>query len=160
MPAGRPTEYKLEYCELAQNYCLLGATNEDLAGFFGVSRRTVDNWIAAEPPFAEAVRGARALADARVARSLYERAIGFSYRSTRTVLHRGEERELSEAVYCPPDVRACIFWLRNRQRDHWSDKQPLQVPHDGDLEAAMREGRERVARLRQEERIPAVDEAV
>jgi hypothetical protein len=159
MPAGRPTEYKLEHCELAHNYCLLGATNEDLAEFFGVTRRTVDNWIAAEPAFAEAVRGARALADARVARSLYERAVGFSYRSTRTVLHRGEERELSEAVYCPPDVRACIFWLRNRQRDRWSERQALQATNDDDLESAMREGRERVERLRREEREPAAGEA-
>jgi hypothetical protein len=33
---GQPTSYKPEYCELAHNYCLLGATNEALGGFFGV----------------------------------------------------------------------------------------------------------------------------
>ena len=22
----------------------------------------------------------------------------------------------------PPDVTACIFWLKNRQREHWRDK--------------------------------------
>ena len=27
---GQPTSYKPEYCELAHNYCLLGATNEVL----------------------------------------------------------------------------------------------------------------------------------
>src|ERR1700730_3561900 len=32
---GQPTSYKPEYIELAHNYCLLGATNEVLAGFFG-----------------------------------------------------------------------------------------------------------------------------
>ena len=47
MPAaGQPTCYKPDYCGLAHNYCLLGATNEDLAGFFDVTRRTIDNWIA------------------------------------------------------------------------------------------------------------------
>jgi len=42
----QPTAYKPEYCELGHNYCLLGATNEELGSFFGVTRRTVDNWIA------------------------------------------------------------------------------------------------------------------
>jgi hypothetical protein len=43
---GQPTSYKPEYCELAHNYCLLGATNEVLGDFFGVTSRTIDNWIA------------------------------------------------------------------------------------------------------------------
>jgi hypothetical protein len=50
---GRPTAYKPEYCELAHNYCLLGATNEVLAGFFDVASRTIDNWIATHPDFAD-----------------------------------------------------------------------------------------------------------
>ena len=37
---GHPSLYKPEYCELGHNYCLLGATNEELGGFFGVTRRT------------------------------------------------------------------------------------------------------------------------
>jgi hypothetical protein len=52
---GQPTSYKPEYCELGHNYCLLGATNEELGGFFGVMRCTVDNWIATHPDFAKAV---------------------------------------------------------------------------------------------------------
>jgi hypothetical protein len=62
---GQPTSYKPEYCELARNYCLLGATNEVLSDFFGVTRRTIQNWIATHPDFAKAVRRGRAVADAR-----------------------------------------------------------------------------------------------
>jgi hypothetical protein len=36
---GQPTSYKPEHCELAHNYCLVGATNEVLGDFFGVSPR-------------------------------------------------------------------------------------------------------------------------
>ena len=50
---GQPTLYKPEYNELAHNYCLLGATNEVLGDFFGVTRRTIQNWIATHPDFAE-----------------------------------------------------------------------------------------------------------
>ena len=43
--------------------CLLGATNEVLGDFFGVARRTIQNWIATRPDFAKAVRRGRAVAD-------------------------------------------------------------------------------------------------
>src|ERR1700716_20131 len=36
---GQPTKYRPEYDELAHSYCLLGATNEVLAGFFDVAPR-------------------------------------------------------------------------------------------------------------------------
>lgn len=39
--AGRPSKYKPEYAELAMNYCLLGATDVEIAKFLGVSLRTV-----------------------------------------------------------------------------------------------------------------------
>jgi hypothetical protein len=34
---GRPTSFRPEFCELAHNYCLLGATNAELAIFFDVA---------------------------------------------------------------------------------------------------------------------------
>ena len=81
---GQPTLYKPEYRELAHNYCLLGATNEVLGDFFGVTSRTIDNWIATHPDFADAVRRGRAVADAVVVRALFERAKGFSHQVSRT----------------------------------------------------------------------------
>jgi hypothetical protein len=41
---GQPrTTDALQYIELAHNYCLLGATNEVLGDFVGVTRRTIWN---------------------------------------------------------------------------------------------------------------------
>ena len=42
----RPASYSSGLRELAHNYCLLGATKDELAEFFGISPRTIDNWIA------------------------------------------------------------------------------------------------------------------
>src|SRR5215207_3710918 len=120
--SGRPTAYRREFCELAHNYCLLGATNAELAAFLDVCPRTIDNWIASHPAFAEAVREGRVVADGRVARCLYERAVGWRGTVERTVLHDGQERTLKNVVQYPPDTRACIFWLRNRRRATWSEK--------------------------------------
>ena len=121
---GRPTLYKPGYAEEAHGHCLLGATNADLADVFEVAPRTIDNWIANIPEFAKAVREGRTVADARVARSLYERAVGYQHTVEQTVLHRGEERKLTNTVHYPPDTGACIFWLRNRRRDLWGNQRP------------------------------------
>ena len=116
---------KPEYCELAHNYCLLGATNEVLANFFDVAPRTVDNWIATHPDFADAVYRGRAIADAVIVRALFERAKGFSHQVTRTTLYQGEERTVTNTVSYPPDTTACMFWLRNRRRRDWLEKSEL-----------------------------------
>ena len=144
--AGQPTLYKPDYCTQAHNYCLLGATNEDLAGFFDVTRRTIDNWIASHADFAAAVRSGRVVADMRVARCLYERAVGWQQTVERTVLHQGEEKVLKNIVNHPPDVRACIFWLRNRRRGSWGDRVPVSDDNSGDMIAELDAAGERARR--------------
>jgi hypothetical protein len=116
---GQPTSYKPEHCVLARNYCLLGATNEELARFFEVSPRTIDNWIATHRAFAEAVANGKLFADAEVACRLYERAIGYVQTIERKEVCRGEEKVITTKVQHPPDTNACMFWLRNRQPDKW-----------------------------------------
>ena len=101
---GQPTLYKPEHCELAHNYCLLGTTNEVLGDFFGVTSRTIDNWIATHPDFADEVHRGRAVADARVVRALFDRACGFSHQVSRTTLYRGKEQTVTNTVSYPPDA--------------------------------------------------------
>ena len=119
---GRPTLYKPEYAEQAHNYCLLGATNDELAGFFAVSPRTVDDWLQVHPEFASAVHSGRAAADASIARRLYQRAMGYDYDTKKIFVHRGEAVKVDHTVHMPPDVGACIFWLRNRRRKQWMER--------------------------------------
>lgn len=134
--AGHPTSFKPEYCELAHNYCLLGATNEQLATFLGVTRQTIYNWIEAHADFAQSVAEGRHRADARVARSLYSRAVGITQKLERTVLHEGEVKTLTDTRYYPPDSKACIHWLSNRQPEMWRRPAMEPRPERGpDLEA-------------------------
>jgi hypothetical protein len=78
------------------------------------------------------VRRGRAVADARVVRALFDRACGFSHKVTRTKLYQGEERTITNTVSYPPDTQACMFWLRNRQRQYWQARAeaPLEVVDD------------------------------
>ena len=126
---GRPTRFEPEMCEQARNYCLLGATNDELADFFHVSPSTIDRWIAERADFGDAVRRGRVVADARVARGLYDRAIGYDRKIERAVVLGGEVKPVTSTIHYPPNVQACIFWLRNRRRATWGAR--ATAPSDG-----------------------------
>ena len=118
---GRPSDFNPDMCEQAHNYCLLGATNDELAEFFDVSPRTIDRWIAERADFGDAVRSGRVVADARVARGLYGRAVGYDRTVERMAIVAGELKPVTSTIHYPANVQACIFWLRNRRRQTWRD---------------------------------------
>ena len=144
---GRPTLFHPDMCEQAHNYCLLGAINDELADFFGVSPSTIDNWIAQHADFGNAVRSGRVVADAKVARGLYVRAVGYDRKVEREVILDGELKPITSTVHYPPNVQACIFWLRNRRRRTWRDATDEPAPDTVDdialLEAASESMRHR-----------------
>jgi hypothetical protein len=68
------------------------------------------------------VQRGRNIADAQVAESLYQRAIGYE----RTVEHKvqwdGQERTIAERVCYPPETPACKHWLGNRRPQNWGGR--------------------------------------
>ena len=108
--------------ERARALCLLGLTNAELAEHFGVARETFCRWKRQHPELAEAMQGARAVADARVAASLYQRAVGYSVECEEVKMVAGEPQIVRYRKSIPPDVTAQIFWLKNRRPDLWRDR--------------------------------------
>lgn len=130
MAGGRPSDYKDEYTELAYNYCLLGATDADLGNFFGVSETTINNWKKDHPEFLESLKRGKQQADAQVAKSLFQRATGYSHPETKIATTEGRITDSQEfEKHYAPDPTAAIFWLKNRQPELWRDKQ--QTEHSG-----------------------------
>jgi len=127
---GRPTRYKPEYNQLATKYCLLGATNEKLGEFFGVSVKTIDLWIKKHPAFIGAIKEGREVADANVAKSLYHRALGYSHKDTDIRVIDGEIVMTEIEKHYPPDTGAAMAWLKNRQRSNWRDIKAVEVSSD------------------------------
>jgi hypothetical protein len=157
MAGGRPTTYKPENAEIARQACMLGATNDTLAERFEVCRRTIDNWIATIPEFSVAVRQGREVADESVVSALFARATGMEQKMTKVFCHRGQPVMANYTLQLPPDVRACIFWLRNRRPEQWRENRPLAAEGDdrdwvSELEAASE--RVRVASLPAERQAP------
>lgn len=128
---GRPSEFKAEYVEQAQKLCLLGATDVELADFFNVSDRTIYRWQTQFPEFCQALKAGKELADERVERSLYHRAVGYSHEAVKIFMPAGA----SVPVYAPyrehvpPDTTAMIFWLKNRRPEQWRDKSDISFEH-------------------------------
>ena len=77
------SKYNPEYHDdWAWSLAIKGATNKEMAEAFGISLRTVIRWMNEHESFADAVERGKNIADAKVERSLYQRAIGFEITDT------------------------------------------------------------------------------
>ena len=132
MAGGRPSKYKPEYAEQAKKLCQLGATDEDLADFFSVGIRTIANWKAEFSEFLQALKAGKDEADDRVERSLYQRAVGYSYDAIHFTSFQGAVTKTEYREHVAPDVTAQIFWLKNRRSEAWRDKTEVHHKHSAD----------------------------
>jgi hypothetical protein len=123
MAGGRPTLYRPEYAEQALKLCRLGATDKELADFFGVHVDTVDDWKKAQPQFLLSLKEGKGMADAEVANKLFKRATGYEHAAVKISASPDGKEHVTEYVErYPPDTTAAIFWLKNRRPDLWRDK--------------------------------------
>ncbi|MEM9263877.1 MAG: helix-turn-helix domain-containing protein [Pseudomonadota bacterium] len=127
-PAHRPSEYQKaggdeKVPQIVFQLALLGATEEEIGTAFGVNRRTITNWEKQFPKFKESLNNGRMLADAEVVKSLFERAKGYSHEEDKIFQYEGEPVVVPTTKHYPPDTTAAIFWLKNRRRAQWRDKQ-------------------------------------
>lgn len=120
---GRPTLYKPEYDEMAENICLLlGATDAQLAEVFGVCEDTINEWKKVHETFAAALQRGKRIANAKVARRLYERAIGYEHPAEKIFQYEGAVVRAPYTEKYAPDTQAASLWLRNREPETWRDK--------------------------------------
>lgn len=131
----RPTKYKEEYCAQAKKLCELGATDVDLAEFFSVSVSTLNLWKLQHDKFSESLKLGKEPADERVKQSLYHRACGYSHPEDDIRVVNGELVITPTVKHYPPDTTACIFWMKNRDKENWRAS-PEDAP-SGDLSGAL-----------------------
>lgn len=128
---GRKSLYREEYADQAFKLCLLGATDEEMADFFGVVAATIYNWKNEHPAFLEATVAGKVKADAEVAHSLYRAATGHEVTAEKVVKVKDESGERFEAVryrqFVPSDPNAAYKWLLNRRRQNWSDAAKIEL---------------------------------
>lgn len=126
------TTFKKEYIEQGERLSLLGLTDVEMGAFFGVHENTINRWKNEHPEFMVALKSGKEDADAKVVKSLYKRAIGYTSKEVVTASHQGIITDIKVVdKYIPPDTTAAIFWLKNRQSKRWRDK--VEQEHTGSL---------------------------
>ena len=138
---GRDSLYDPSMNDTARKLALLGLTDKEMAEFFGVTERTLNNWKKEHPAFFQSLNEGKTIADANVADSLYRRAVGevvFTEKRVKNDDGFFEIIRLSQQV--PADPGAAKLWLTNRRPKDWRDKQ--EVEHSGEMSITTKEQRD------------------
>lgn len=121
---GRPSEYEDDFARQAAKLAALGATDQEIADFFEIDVRTVYRWKHKHDDFCQALKIGKEVADERVERSLYQKAIGYEQDEVKIFM----PANAAAPVYAEyrakiaPDTTAAIFWLKNRRSQEWREK--------------------------------------
>lgn len=130
---GRKSLYRDEYSNQVLKLSLLGATDKEIADFFGISEQTVNSWKKRYPEFLESIKKGKQIADSNVASKLYNRAIGYDFEEKHYEIRKPENKDGQVSFietkrikkHMPADTTAAIFWLKNRQPDKWRDRKEV-----------------------------------
>lgn len=139
-PGGRPSKYDTAYAGQAEKLAKLGATSAEMADFFEVDTRTIERWASRHEEFCRALKSGKSEADARVERSLYHRAVGYTYDAVKIFNSSGQALLVPYQEHVPPDTTAAIFWLKNRKPGEWRDKREheLSGPDGGPIKSEVK----------------------
>lgn len=132
-PGEPPSVPTAEQCTLAKKVCRLGATDLELASILGRDVATIKRWMVTDEAFSHACKVGGDMADARVERGLYQRAVGGTKWSKREAITKdGDVVTLESTEEVLPDTAAASRWLESRKRKDWGLKSI--VEHQGELE--------------------------
>ena len=113
----------------AWSMAVLGATDKEIAEAMHITRKTVWQWRQDHKSFDEAIGQGKAAADAKVVKSLYQRTQGEEYDEEERIVETDKDgnikpvRVRTKTVKVLPDTMACMYWLNNRMRGQWSQRQ-------------------------------------
>lgn len=114
--------YEPRFAEVVENLTLLGATDLEISRVIGIEQGTFIDWKNRHPDLAAAHERGKMQADGNVANRLYQRAMGYKHTVQKIVTVDGKPTIMEIEEKLPPEVVACIFWLKNRQREKWRDR--------------------------------------
>jgi transcriptional regulator with XRE-family HTH domain len=116
-----------ENLTLLEDWARNGLTDEQIAQKIGIARSTLSEWKNEYPDISDALKKGKETVDAKVENALLKRALGYEYTEVRIKKEKGVEVEKTEITKeVVPDTTAQIFWLKNRRKEKWREKQQEQ----------------------------------
>lgn len=141
---GRPSDYRAAFARDAEKLTIIGATEKEMADFFGVSESTISKWKNKYPRFLQSISRGRTTHDMEIGQSFRERAKGYRVKTVKIFCsEKGGVTKVPFTEVYPPDTAAIKFWLTNRRPKQFRDK--IDVKHDvsADLAARLAAARKR-----------------
>ena len=123
-----------------------GLSDDEIAVACGIELPTFRLWKRKYPDFAEALGLGKAGADYDIVKALYKKATGYNVAVDKTYKLKRVEfdpetgkkiREYEElatgvdTTHIPADLRAEMFWLKNRQPERWSERAEKEADGEG-----------------------------
>ena len=134
-PTKKHTEWHPSMVERARLCAAHDMTDYEIATALDIDTKTLWNWRRMHPELAKEIALGKDGPNRRVERSLYHRAIGYSFNSEKIqILADGTVVRVPFVEHVPPEVRACEMWLKNREPDRWRDR----VEQDTKVEITVR----------------------
>ena len=112
-----------------------GLIDEQIAENAGITTSTLYEWKKKYPDISEALKKGKEIVDIQVENALLKRALGYSYKETKTEVTAEGDKVTVTVKEVVPDTTAQIFWLKNRRPDRWRDKQDIE--HSGQIGGVM-----------------------
>jgi hypothetical protein len=122
-------------CKRAREFAMLGADNETIAAFLGISLSTLERWTVEKPAFKRALSKGREIGGVEVVRALHRRAKGFRVRAQKVVVVDKMPQVVEYMEYFPPETQAARFYLTNKHPKEWQERQGGQQAPAIDLAA-------------------------
>lgn len=109
-----------------------GATDEEVAKRLGIAYSTLREYKNEFSAFSAVLKKSKEYVDAQVENALLKRALGYDFQEITKEFKNGELVPTKIVKkHIAPDIKAQIFWLKNRRPEQWSDK-PMQGKDKGD----------------------------
>lgn len=101
----------------------MGAKDMNLSELFGIHIDTLMDWKRRHKKFRQYIKAGKDKFDTEnVEKILVKRALGYKTKTTKITYKGGqEESRIVEIKEVPGDVKAAMFWLRNRMPERWPE---------------------------------------
>jgi hypothetical protein len=111
---------------LVEGWARDGLTEKQIADNLGISQDRLIDYKKKYLEFFEAIKKGKEIVDYEVENALLKRALGYTITIKEDKLDKdGCVHSLERDVHVPADTTAQIFWLKNRQKEKWRDKQDI-----------------------------------
>ena len=103
-----------------------GLTNSQIAKNIGISERTFYKWLEKYKEINDSLKKGKEIADKEIENALYKRALGYEFQEEKVYIEevKGVVKKRKEIIkrHTPGNVTAQIFWLKNRNRETWNNR--------------------------------------